>query len=109
MAAEVVVETHGEMGAGGERRQLEAKRVDELEGGDVLRLARDLAHAQRPRRLRLIGGGLDRHVCRHRRPSLLAQYRRLLPSVPTIFFYRSSLTIPISGKVGFTRTSAVPD
>src|SRR5258708_28105082 len=89
------------MGAGGERRQLEAKRVDELEGGDVLRLARDLAHAQRPRRLRLIGGGLDRHVCRHRRTSWLAQYRRPLPSVQTIFFNRSNSRIPISRRVDF--------
>src|SRR5262249_58032723 len=95
------------MGAGGERRQLEAKRVDELEGGDILRLARDLAHAQRPRRLRLIGGGLDRHVCRHRLPSWLAQYRRLLPSVQTIFFYRSNLRISLSRRVGFAPTSGL--
>jgi hypothetical protein len=96
LAASVVVDTHVEMGAGRERRQLEASRVDELEGGDVLCLARDLAHAQRLRGLRLIGGGLDRHICRHRLPSWPAQYWRRLPSVQTIFFNRFNSRIPIS-------------
>src|SRR5262249_35910849 len=80
---------------------------DELEGGDILRLARDLAHAQRARCLRLIGGGLDRHVCRHPRPSWLAQYRRLQPSGQTIFFYRSNSKIPISGRAVLARPSAL--